>query len=223
MTNPSVGVVGGGTWGRALAKAARRAGSEVVLHTRREHERADEGVTVTVDYAMVARAPLVVLAVPSPVVRPVLVALGDHLTGQHLVVHGVRGLETETLETVSDMVRDETASAIDAATGHWPLHVLIAQRPYRLKERDAIVAVLRPARSAASAMDRAGDVPLHRAIRNKIPWHSGVDVLVEAAPHTLGYRDRTTRLLPFQLAATQDGRQAVETSFQLLRRQPDLL
>ncbi len=109
MTNPSVGVVGGGSWGRALAKAARRAGAEVVLHTRREQDRADEGVTVTVDYASVARAPLVVLAVPSSMVRPVLVALGDHLTGQHLVVHGIRGLGLESLETVSDIVRDETA------------------------------------------------------------------------------------------------------------------
>lgn len=109
MTNPSVGVIGGGPWGRALAKAARRAGSEVILFTRREQEHADEGVTMTVDYATVARAPLVVLAVPSPVVRPVLTALGDHLTGQHLVVHGIRGLSAETLETVSDVVREETA------------------------------------------------------------------------------------------------------------------
>lgn len=107
MTNPTVGVVGGGPWGRALAKAARRAGADVVLHTRREHDRHDEGVTQTVDYAAVAQAPLIVLAVPSPAVRSVLAALGDHLTGQHLVVHGIRGL-TDRLETVSDIVREET-------------------------------------------------------------------------------------------------------------------
>ncbi len=107
MTNPTVGVVGGGPWGRALAKAARRAGAGVVLHSRRAQDSHDDGVTATLDYAVVARAPLVVLAVPSSVVRPVLAALGNHLTGQHLVVHGIRGL-TERLDTVSDIVREET-------------------------------------------------------------------------------------------------------------------
>ena len=130
MTNPSVGVVGGGPWGRALAKAARRAGAEVVLHTRRDQDRADGGVMVTVDYAEVARAPLVVLAVPSSVVRPVLVALGDHLTGQHLVVHGIRGLGLESLETVSDIVRDETAvRRVGALGGPVQAAELIRARP----------------------------------------------------------------------------------------------
>jgi len=130
VTNPSVGVVGGGPWGRALAKAARRAGAEVVLHTRRDQDRTDDGVTVTVDYASVARAPLVVLAVPSSVVRPVLVALGDHLTGQHLVVHGIRGLGAESLETVSEMVRDETAvRRVGALGGPVQAAELIRARP----------------------------------------------------------------------------------------------
>lgn len=130
MTNPRVAVVGGGPWGRALAKAARRAGSEVVLHTRREQDRPDDGVTISVDYASVARASLVVLAVPSSVVRPVLTALGNHLTGQHLVVHGIRGLGTETLETVSDIVREETAvRRVGALGGPVQAAELIRARP----------------------------------------------------------------------------------------------
>lgn len=130
MTNPNVGVVGGGPWGRALAKAARRAGSSVVLHTRRDQDRQDEGVAVTVDYAAVAKAPLVILAVPSSVVRPVLAALGDHLTGQHLVVHGIRGFGTERLETVSDIVRDETAvRRIGALGGPVQAAELLRARP----------------------------------------------------------------------------------------------
>jgi glycerol-3-phosphate dehydrogenase (NAD(P)+) len=130
VTNPSVGIVGGGPWGKALAKAARRAGAEVVVHTRREQDRVDDGVTVTVDYASVARAPLVVLAVPSSMVRPVLAALGNHLTGQHLVVHGIRGLGAESLETVSDMVRDETAvRRVGALGGPVQAAELIRARP----------------------------------------------------------------------------------------------
>lgn len=125
-----VGVVGGGPWGQALAKAARRAGAHVVLHTRRDLDRPDDGVTITTDYAQVADAPLVVLAVPSSVVRPVLGALGDHLTGQHLVVHGIRGLGTESLETVSDIVRDETAvRRVGALGGPVQAAELIRARP----------------------------------------------------------------------------------------------
>jgi glycerol-3-phosphate dehydrogenase (NAD(P)+) len=103
----AVGVVGGGAWGFALAKAASRAGAEVMLYTRRDQPQ--DGVRVTGSYAEVARARLVVIAVPSIVVRPVLRSLGDHLDGAHLVVHGIRGLGSEHLETVSDIVREETA------------------------------------------------------------------------------------------------------------------
>jgi len=108
MTNPSVGVVGGGPWGRALARAACRTGAKVVLHSRRETPGEINGLEITDDYAEVARARLIVIAVPSSVARSVLRALGDHLDGAHLVIHGVRGLDPEHLETVSDIVREET-------------------------------------------------------------------------------------------------------------------
>ncbi|MDC0741156.1 NAD(P)-binding domain-containing protein [Polyangium mundeleinium] len=144
---PSVGVVGGGPWGQALATAARRTGAEVVLHSRRDQagglgaqlrssERspqastADPGLHVTVDYAEVAKARLVVIAVPSSVARSVLRALGDYLGGQHLVVHGVRGLGVEGLETVSDLVREETpARRLGALGGPVQAGELIEGRP----------------------------------------------------------------------------------------------
>jgi len=85
---------------------------------------------MTVDYAAVAKAPLVILAVPSSVVRPVLTALGDHLTGRHLVVHGIRGLGTDGLETVSDVVREETAvRRVGALGGPVQAGELIRARP----------------------------------------------------------------------------------------------
>jgi glycerol-3-phosphate dehydrogenase (NAD(P)+) len=54
------------------------------------------------------RARLVVLAVPSGVARDVARSLGAHLGGEHFVVHGVRGLVGDAMETISDVVRDET-------------------------------------------------------------------------------------------------------------------
>lgn len=108
LARPTVGVVGGGPWGVALALSATRAGAEVTLCTRREHPEGERGLHVTRDFAEVARARLLVVAVPSTVARSVLRDLGDHLDGGHLVVHGVRGLGGERLETVSDLVREET-------------------------------------------------------------------------------------------------------------------
>jgi glycerol-3-phosphate dehydrogenase (NAD(P)+) len=108
MTNPSVGIVGGGPWGRALARAACRTGAKVVLLSRRETPGEINGLEITDDYAEVAAARLIVIAVPSSVARSVLRTLGDHLDGAHLVIHGVRGLDPEHLETVSDLVREET-------------------------------------------------------------------------------------------------------------------
>jgi glycerol-3-phosphate dehydrogenase (NAD(P)+) len=110
-----VGIVGGGPWGVALARAAARAGSKVRMWTRRE---TDGGrlIRVTTEYAEIAKSRLLVLAVPSLVARSVARSLGDHLDGAHLVVHGIRGLgqsvedadKNRELETISDILREET-------------------------------------------------------------------------------------------------------------------
>jgi glycerol-3-phosphate dehydrogenase (NAD(P)+) len=105
----TVGVVGGGPWGVALALAAARAGSEVILNTRREPSHKHDRVRVTPVMSDVAKARLVIVAAPSTVVREVLRMLGDHLDGSHLLVHGIRGLGSEGLEAVSDIAREETA------------------------------------------------------------------------------------------------------------------
>jgi glycerol-3-phosphate dehydrogenase (NAD(P)+) len=126
----SVGIVGGGPWGVALALAASRSGADVLLFTRREHPEGDRGVRITADVAEVARQRLLVIAVPSSVARPVLRSLGEHLDGTHLVVHGVRGLGTGELETVSDIVRDETpARRLGALGGPVQANELTEGRP----------------------------------------------------------------------------------------------
>ncbi|HZF48677.1 MAG TPA: NAD(P)-binding domain-containing protein [Polyangiaceae bacterium] len=125
----SVGIVGGGPWGVALALAATRTGADVILCTRRDHE-GGRGLKVTSSYAEVAKARLLVIAVPSAVARPVLRQLGDHLDGSHLVIHGVRGLGIDHLETVSDIVREETpARRLGALGGPVQADELTAGRP----------------------------------------------------------------------------------------------
>lgn len=130
MSGLSVAVVGGGPWGRALAKAARRSGASVVLHSRREPAEENDGLRTTIEYAEVAKAQLVVIAVPSSVARSVLRSLGDHLGGQHLVVHGVRGLGADDLATMSDLIREETpARRLGALGGPVQANELLRGRP----------------------------------------------------------------------------------------------
>ncbi len=104
----TIGVLGGGPWGLALAKAASRGGARAVLYSRRVPEDALPELHVTRELAELAEARLIFVAVPSELARPVLRELGDHLDGSHVLVHGVRGLVGEELATVSDLVRDET-------------------------------------------------------------------------------------------------------------------
>lgn len=115
----SVAVIGGGAWGLALAAAAARAKSEVVLYSRREqHEARPEGVRIVRDLGEAARhARLVIVAVPTAACRTVARSLGDHIDGSHYLVHGVRGLEGDGLEAVSDVLRDETAAKRVGALG----------------------------------------------------------------------------------------------------------
>jgi len=147
--NPrAVGVVGGGPWGVALALAASRAGAEVTLYTRRQESQTKDRVRTTTSYADVARARLVVIAVPTTVAREVVRALGDHLDGSHLVVHGIRGLSIDDggrqrgqpalsppkppdhFDTVSDIVRAETpARRLGALGGPVQASELIEGRP----------------------------------------------------------------------------------------------
>lgn len=111
----SVAIVGGGPWGFALSRAVARTGTDVTLHTRREVKES-RLIRITDRYEEVAKSRLIVLAIPSTVVRDVARSLGDHLDGSHLVVHGIRGLAPEdasdndpaTLHTVSDILREET-------------------------------------------------------------------------------------------------------------------
>jgi glycerol-3-phosphate dehydrogenase (NAD(P)+) len=106
----AVGVLGGGPWGVALACAARRAGHDVLLCTRKSDSAlAALELPTTGDVRALAKAAtLIFVAVPSEVVREVARGLGDAIDGSHYVVHGIRGLSVEGLTPISDVIRDET-------------------------------------------------------------------------------------------------------------------
>jgi glycerol-3-phosphate dehydrogenase (NAD(P)+) len=131
----SVGVIGAGAWGLALAAAAARAGSTVFVHSRRTlNGSLPQGVKQAKDFAQLgAEARLLVLAVPSTVARDVAAKLGDHVTGRHYVVHGVRGLAGAEMNTISDIVRQETpVRRVGALGGPALSEDLLAGRPSML-------------------------------------------------------------------------------------------
>ena len=104
----TVGVLGGGPWGAAIARAARRAGQDVLLCTRRQQPSEYEGIAVTTQLDELAQTRLIIVAVPSHMVRAIARELGDHVDGSHLIVHGIRGLSGPELMTISEILRQET-------------------------------------------------------------------------------------------------------------------
>lgn len=107
MATP-VAVVGGGAFGRGVAKAVARTGRDVILWSRSPHADIDPRVHLTTNLAHVKDATLVFLAIPSARAPDVVPPLGDHLDGSHLLVHVSRGLIGDDLRTLTRYLRDET-------------------------------------------------------------------------------------------------------------------
>jgi glycerol-3-phosphate dehydrogenase (NAD(P)+) len=112
-----VGVLGGGPWGVSLARAARRAGAEVTLCSRRHQIGEISAIKMTTELAELCESPLLIVAVPSLLARTIARELGDHIDGHHLVVHGIRGLSGDELSTISQIFHEETPAKRLGALG----------------------------------------------------------------------------------------------------------
>ncbi|GKY92396.1 hypothetical protein MPSEU_000210500 [Mayamaea pseudoterrestris] len=139
------------------------------------------------------------------------------------VLHGLLKLNAVIKFFEVALKRNRAFALARDVEGNLPIHRLLEYRPYRLKERDAIRSLLEAAPEAAMVMNDFNDCPLLLAIRNRIPWENGVDIVAQQGRDVIAIREVKTRLLPFQYAAFIGGRVAVETTFQLLIMRPDLL
>lgn len=124
-------VMGSGSWGTAFAMVLADAGSEVRLWARdsaaateinatHRNERYQPGivlppaVTATADPAQaLADADLVVLAVPSQVVRESLERWVGHLSDDSVVVSLVKGIELGTSKRMSEVIAETTGIGSD--------------------------------------------------------------------------------------------------------------
>ncbi|MCC6624792.1 MAG: NAD(P)-dependent glycerol-3-phosphate dehydrogenase [Deltaproteobacteria bacterium] len=119
-------VLGGGSWGTALAHIMALAGAKVLLWMRNEDRVAEvnaahtnsrylrdkkihEDVGATSDLARAAEfAETIIVAIPSANFREVAYELGDHVSGDQILLSATKGFEAEHLTRMSDILREET-------------------------------------------------------------------------------------------------------------------
>jgi glycerol-3-phosphate dehydrogenase (NAD(P)+) len=127
MAIETIGIVGVGTWGTALAQTAARAGRRVVVWARNpavaetiNHKHANPGylpempldpaIRATTSLEEVAAADAVLLTVPAQTVRAVCCALPETRT----LVICAKGFETSTGARLSEVVADECPASEQA-------------------------------------------------------------------------------------------------------------
>ena len=134
-----VGVIGAGSWGIALAKLLRTNGNEVTVWSIveeevamlcREHEHIDklpgvklpEDVLFTTDLkeAIVGKE-FLILAVPSVFTRSTAKSMAGYVTEGQIIVCVAKGIEEDTLMTISDVTEQEIPCA-DVAVMCGPSH-----------------------------------------------------------------------------------------------------
>lgn len=126
----NIGVIGAGSWGTTLANVLAKKGHQVTLWVyeadlaarlteTRVNDLYLEGFTLsqnlsyTSDLAQAASGrELLVLVPPSQVMRPVLKQLQPHLADDCLLVSAAKGIENDSLLTMSEVLEEVLGSAV---------------------------------------------------------------------------------------------------------------
>lgn len=175
-----VAVMGAGSWGTTLAKVFADAGSEVRLWVRRAelakaitttHINADylpdivlpATITATTDIqAALEGADIVVFAVPSQTMRDNLARWNEHLPNDATLVSISKGIESETLKRMSEVIAECTGASADR------IAVLSGPNLAReiAEEQAAATVIACPDEQRAIAVQQAVSAPYLRPYTN---------------------------------------------------------
>ena len=128
----SVGILGGGAWGTALAQSARRAGRDVTLwayeaetaaeisahHTNQVYlpgVALDPAIKATANARDIAKTDLILLVVPSQFLRAIAKEVAPHIEAGKPVVICAKGFEEDSGAFMSDIVKEVLPGAQVAA------------------------------------------------------------------------------------------------------------
>ncbi|GIW21727.1 MAG: glycerol-3-phosphate dehydrogenase [NAD(P)+] [Candidatus Sericytochromatia bacterium] len=120
-----ISVVGGGSWGTTIANIIGENGYKVFLWLRNqdlvneinlnhtnskylEGFKLSENIEATNDLKKIAESKIIFFVVPSKGFREVASKLGDYLDGEHIIIHGTKGLESDTFKRMSQILKEET-------------------------------------------------------------------------------------------------------------------
>lgn len=210
----SIGVLGAGTWGVALARMLVNAGHEVTVwsalpaeidelsRTRRQKNLPDMAIpektvfTKQLEEAC-AQKDLILFAVPSVFVRATARAAAPYLGGNRLVADAAKGIEPDTLLTMTEVIRDElkNPAALVALSG--PTHAeevardlptTIVSASGDLKAAEAVQDVFMTPRFRVYTNPDVKGVELCGAVKNIIALAAGISA-------GLGYGDNTKAAL----------------------------
>jgi len=126
----SIGIIGGGAWGTALALTAHRAGREVriwardhdvvaAIDERHENPRHLPGIALghlpaTTSIAVALRADAILLAVPAQAVRSVAAIAAPYLAHGKPILVCAKGLERGTALRMSEVIREAAPDCVPA-------------------------------------------------------------------------------------------------------------
>eukprot|EP00526_Cylindrotheca_closterium_P018268 CAMPEP_0113614734 /NCGR_PEP_ID=MMETSP0017_2-20120614/7327_1 /TAXON_ID=2856 /ORGANISM="Cylindrotheca closterium" /LENGTH=366 /DNA_ID=CAMNT_0000523927 /DNA_START=76 /DNA_END=1176 /DNA_ORIENTATION=- /assembly_acc=CAM_ASM_000147 len=137
-------------------------------------------------------------------------------------LHGLQFLRAPLqLQQVAIKLHPEWVSVADSE-GNYPLHNAVIRKPIRIKDVKLIRDLATAYPEAASKRNTKGEEPIFIALRERMAWDAGIEALVKAQPEILSSIDSETGLYPFLLAASLDGKVALETTYQLLCANPHL-
>ena len=130
MPLTSIGIIGAGAWGTALATVAARAGRAVTLYARdashaahietaRENPRLPgirlaAGIAVANDIAAACRADVILVATPAQHLRAAVNAIAPHLRAHSPVIACAKGIEHGTHKFMTEIITEAAPQAVPA-------------------------------------------------------------------------------------------------------------